>query len=61
LIARKAGQIIRTLDASLLSTFMDGVFIVALQGKTRKNELERAMRLLEGAEAKILGAVLNQK
>lgn len=48
-------------DASLLSTFVDGVFIVALQGKTRKNELERAMRLLEGAEAKILGAVLNQK
>lgn len=48
-------------DASFLSKFMDSVFIVALKGKTRKNELEKAMRLLEGAGAKILGVVLNQK
>jgi len=51
----------RAADVCSLASFMDGVFIVALQGKTRKDELAKAKSVLEGAGARLLGVVLNQR
>ena len=51
----------RAADVCSLASIMDGVFIVALQGKTRKDELGKAKSVLDGAGARLLGIVLNQR
>jgi len=51
----------RAADVCSLASFMDGVFIVAIPGQTRKDELGKAKSALEGAGARLLGVVLNQR
>ncbi len=46
-------------DPLITSTQVDGVIIVARSGKTQKEAIREARRLLQGVNAKILGVVLN--
>ncbi len=46
-------------DSLIASTQVDGVIIVARSGKTQKEAIREARRLLHGVNAKILGVVLN--
>ncbi|MED2972864.1 CpsD/CapB family tyrosine-protein kinase [Fictibacillus sp. B-59209] len=48
-------------DAQVLSSRCDGVVLVTSSGKTEKEEALKAKELLENANAKILGVVLNGK
>ncbi|SFE99757.1 capsular exopolysaccharide family [Bacillus sp. OV194] len=48
-------------DAQILSNRCDGVVLVASSGRTEKEEALKAKELLENANAKILGVVLNGK
>ncbi|NWF92725.1 MAG: CpsD/CapB family tyrosine-protein kinase, partial [Syntrophaceae bacterium] len=47
-------------DSLILSTFVDGVILVVLGGKTPKETLQRAKEVLQQVNAKILGAVINR-
>ena len=47
-------------DASLLAPLVDGVIVVVDGMKTRRAALSKAIRELEAAGARILGAVLNR-
>ena len=47
-------------DATVLSSFIDGVIVVTESHVTGKAALARAHRILEGAGANILGCVLNK-
>ena len=47
-------------DATVLSSMVDGVILVAESGATARAALVRAHRVLEGAGANILGCVLNK-
>jgi succinoglycan biosynthesis transport protein ExoP len=47
-------------DATVLSSIVDGVILVAESGATARAGLIRAHRVLEGAGANILGCVLNK-
>jgi polysaccharide biosynthesis transport protein len=47
-------------DATVLSSIVDGVILVAESGATARAALVRAHRVLEGAGANILGCVLNK-
>lgn len=47
-------------DATVLSSFVDGVILVTESQVTGRAELARTHRILEGAGAKILGCVLNK-
>ena len=40
---------------------MDGVVIVAAAGQTRRDEIRRAGRVVEMAQGKVLGYVLNKR
>ncbi|OEH92135.1 CpsD/CapB family tyrosine-protein kinase [Bacillus solimangrovi] len=48
-------------DAQILSNQCDGVILVVHSGKTAKEDAQKAKELLQTAQAKILGAVINQK
>ncbi|MDO4252733.1 MAG: polysaccharide biosynthesis tyrosine autokinase [Rothia sp. (in: high G+C Gram-positive bacteria)] len=47
-------------DASLLATAVDGVVLVAAVGKTRKEHLEEAARMLAAVKAQLLGVIINR-
>lgn len=47
-------------DSIILSTFVDGMILVAVGGKTPRETLQRAKGLLLQANAKILGVVINR-
>src|SRR4030043_1040984 len=47
-------------DSVILSTFVDGVILVAVGGKTPKETLQRAKEVLHQVNAKILGVVINR-
>jgi capsular exopolysaccharide synthesis family protein len=46
-------------DASLLSRVLDGVVLMGRYNKTRRSEINRAIRLLRVVDAPLLGTVLN--
>ncbi len=46
-------------DAAVLGAKMDGVLLVVSVGKTKRDHVTRAKRLLERVNAKVLGVVLN--
>jgi polysaccharide biosynthesis transport protein len=46
-------------DAAVLSTQVDGVIMVARAGKTRQNQLQKAVQRLQDVNAKLLGVSLN--
>lgn len=46
-------------DPAVLATLSDGVVIVASAGNTRVEALERAVEVLKGVGARLLGIVLN--
>jgi len=48
-------------DAQILSNSVDGVVLVVSSGKTELESAKKAKELLEQAQAKILGTVLNNK
>ncbi|MGD7007046.1 CpsD/CapB family tyrosine-protein kinase [Metabacillus sp. 84] len=48
-------------DAQVLSNQTDGVVLVVGSGKTETDKAQKAKELLQNANAKILGAVLNNK
>ncbi|MBU8906563.1 CpsD/CapB family tyrosine-protein kinase [Desertibacillus haloalkaliphilus] len=48
-------------DAQILSNLCDGVVLVLSSGKTEQDGAKKAKELLDNANAKILGAVLNAK
>jgi len=47
-------------DATILSSYVDGVILVVESGATARGAVTRAHRILENAGAKILGVVLNK-
>jgi non-specific protein-tyrosine kinase len=46
-------------DAAVLSTLADGALLVVRNGKTRRDDAERALKALAAVNAKMLGSVLN--
>jgi Mrp family chromosome partitioning ATPase len=46
-------------DSLVLSTFTEGVILVVHAGKTQKEAVLQAKKLLNGVNARILGVVLN--
>lgn len=46
-------------DALILAQRVDGVILVTLMGRTRKEQLSRALKLADGVNARVLGVVLN--
>lgn len=48
-------------DAQILANLADGVVLVVSSGKTERDSAKKAKELLESAQAKILGVVLNNK
>jgi len=46
-------------DAAVLSALADGALVVCRVGKTRREELRRAVKALRGVDARLLGIVLN--
>jgi capsular exopolysaccharide synthesis family protein len=46
-------------DASMIAPYMEGVLMVVMAGKTDKMIVKRAMEILDGVNAKILGIALN--
>ncbi len=53
--------IIAVTDAQVLANVADGVVLVVGSGKTEVDSAKKAKELLESAQAKILGVVLNNK
>ncbi|HUZ48005.1 MAG TPA: polysaccharide biosynthesis tyrosine autokinase [Terriglobia bacterium] len=47
-------------DATLLSTFTDGVILVVESGVTQRNALVRSYKMIQGAGGRILGIVVNK-
>jgi len=46
-------------DAAILSTWVDGVLLVARSGETPKGAFARAQELLASVKCRLLGVVLN--
>ncbi|PKW27457.1 polysaccharide biosynthesis tyrosine autokinase [Phycicoccus duodecadis] len=46
-------------DALVLAQRADGVLVVSLMGRSRKEQLKRTLELAEGVHAKVLGVVVN--
>lgn len=61
LIIFDSPPVLAVTDAQLLSNSTDGVVLVINSGKTQKDSAKKAKGLLESANAKILGVVLNNK
>jgi non-specific protein-tyrosine kinase len=53
-----APPVMATTDASILAPKVDGVVLVVRAGATRTAQVERAKRMLESVNARLLGAVL---
>jgi Mrp family chromosome partitioning ATPase len=53
-----APPVLATTDASILAPKVDGVVLVVRAGSTRTAQVERAKRMLESVNARILGAAL---
>jgi capsular exopolysaccharide synthesis family protein len=53
-----APPVMATTDASILAPKVDGVVLVVRAGSTRTAQVERAKRMLESVNARILGAAL---
>jgi capsular exopolysaccharide synthesis family protein len=47
-------------DSIILSTFVDGIILVVLGGKTPRETLQRAKEVLQQVNAKILGVIINR-
>lgn len=54
-----APPLLPVIDAGILATSVDGVLLVAHQGKTRRDELAEARRRLGAVGARVFGVVLN--
>lgn len=54
-----APPLLPVIDAGILATSVDGVLLVAHQGKTRRDELGEARRRLSAVGARVFGVVLN--
>jgi protein-tyrosine kinase len=48
-------------DAQVLASMTDGVVLVLSSGSTEIHQAQKAKELLENANAKLLGAILNKK
>lgn len=48
-------------DSRVIGSYCDGVILVVSSGKTKKHELLEAVNLIESANNKLLGVVLNRK
>lgn len=48
-------------DSRVIGSYCDGVILVVSSGKTKKHELQEAVNLIESANNKLLGVVLNRK
>ena len=46
-------------DAVVLGTLVDGICMIVMAGKTKRNEVLRKMELFQHVQAKVLGMVLN--
>jgi non-specific protein-tyrosine kinase len=46
-------------DAAVLSRHADGAVLVVRHGKTRREQVTRALEALQGVDARLLGTVLN--
>jgi Mrp family chromosome partitioning ATPase len=47
-------------DALVLSSVVDGVILIVCAGKTRRKELQSAVKQLHEVEANVIGVVLNR-
>ncbi|MGG1397358.1 CpsD/CapB family tyrosine-protein kinase [Bacillus salipaludis] len=56
-----APPVLAVTDAQILANKCDGTILVVSSGKTEKDKLEKAKELLETAQSKIIGVVLNNK
>ena len=48
-------------DATTLSPLVDGVSVVVKAGQTRRAQIKRSQKMIESADGKFLGFVLNQR
>jgi protein-tyrosine kinase len=46
-------------DAVVLGTLVDGICMIVMAGKTKRNEVMRKMEMFQHVQAKVLGIVLN--
>lgn len=46
-------------DASLLATYVDGIVLVARQGKTRRNHLRETVEIAHASQKPLVGVILN--
>jgi capsular exopolysaccharide synthesis family protein len=59
LVIIDAPPLLPVTDAAVLAAGSDGAIIVVRHGKTRREEVERALQALSAVNAKVLGSVLN--
>jgi capsular exopolysaccharide synthesis family protein len=59
LVIIDAPPLLPVTDAAVLSAEADGAIIVVRHGKSRREEVERALQALNSVNAKVLGSVLN--
>ena len=48
-------------DATMLAPLVDGISVVVKAAQTRRAQIKRSQQIIEGAEGKFLGFVLNQR
>lgn len=48
-------------DATTLATLVDGISVVVKAGQTRSAQIKRSQKMIENADGKFLGFVLNQR
>lgn len=48
-------------ETRVLSTYSEGVILILKRGKTEIEKIEEAKRVLDIAEAKLVGVVMNEK
>ena len=53
-----APPVLAVTDAALWATQVDGVVLLVHAGSTKREQAQRAKSILDGVQAKILGAVL---
>lgn len=46
-------------DAVVLGTLVDGICMIVMSGKTKRNEVQRKMELFHHVQAKVVGIILN--
>ena len=55
------GSLAVSADATTLAPLVDGVSVVVKAGQTRSAQIKRSQKMIEGADGKFLGFVLNQR